>query len=78
MSGAQVDNIIKDSNKVSGNHRAVSLYGVGITSPGAANLREFMSLIQEGKPALSPIGELQGAFLVGNPKFDFNSYSNWI
>ena len=78
MSGAQVDNIIKDSNKVSGNHRAVSLYGVGITSPGAANLREFMSLIQEGKPALSPIGELQGAFLVGNPKFDFNSYRNWI
>jgi hypothetical protein len=58
--------------------RKISLYGVGITSPGAANLREFLSLIQEGKPALSPIEELQGAFLVGQPKFDFAAYRDWI
>ena len=61
-----------------GRPRRVSLYGVGIVSPGAANLREFLSLIQEGKPALSPIEELQGAFLVGNPKFDFEVHRDWI
>jgi 3-oxoacyl-(acyl-carrier-protein) synthase len=61
-----------------GRPRRVSLYGVGIVSPGAANLREFLSLIQEGKPALSPIEELQGAFLVGNPKFDFEVHRAWI
>ncbi|MEN9810892.1 MAG: hypothetical protein RLZZ488_2459 [Pseudomonadota bacterium] len=58
--------------------RKVSLYGVGIVSPGAANLREFLALVQEGKPALSPIEELQGAFLVGKPKFDFEVYRDWI
>ncbi|NBO38112.1 beta-ketoacyl synthase [bacterium] len=60
------------------NKRKVSLYGVGVTSPGAANLREFMTLVHEGKPALSPIEELQGAFLVGTPKFDFEVYREWI
>lgn len=58
--------------------RKVSLYGVGIVSPGAANLKEFMSLVQEGKPALSPSPELQGAFLIGQPKFDFEVYRDWI
>lgn len=58
--------------------RRVSLYGVGVVSPGAANLREFLSLVQEGKPALSPIEELQGAFLIGQPKFDFEVYRDWI
>lgn len=61
-----------------GRSRRVSLYGVGIVSPGAANLSEFLCLVREGKPALSPIAELQGAFLVGNPKFDFEVYRDWI
>lgn len=58
--------------------RRVSLYGVGIVSPGAANLREFLALVQEGKPALTPSPELQGAFLIGQPKFDFEVYREWI
>lgn len=58
--------------------RRVSLYGVGIVSPGASNLREFLSLIQEGRPALSPIEEFQGAFLIGAPKFNFETYRDWI
>jgi 3-oxoacyl-(acyl-carrier-protein) synthase len=58
--------------------RRVSLYGVGIVSPGAANLREFLALVQEGKPALTPIAELHGAFLIGQPKFDFEVYRDWI
>lgn len=78
MSGSQVSDMTEDSKKTPDTLRRVSLYGVGITSPGAANLSEFMSLIQEGKPALSPIDQLQGAFLVGNPKFDFTAYRDWI
>jgi len=58
--------------------RRVSLYGVGISAPGAANVREFLSLVQEGKPALSPMDEMQGAFLIGQPKFDFETYRSWI
>ncbi len=58
--------------------RRVSLYGVGVVSPGAANLREFLALVQEGKPALTPSPELQGAFLIGQPKFDFEVYREWI
>jgi 3-oxoacyl-(acyl-carrier-protein) synthase len=59
-------------------NRKISLYGVGICSPGAANLREFLALVQEGKPALSPIEQFQGAFLIGKPKFDFEVYRDWI
>ncbi|MEY4064734.1 MAG: hypothetical protein RIR26_942 [Pseudomonadota bacterium] len=62
----------------SGAVRRVSLYGVGIVSPGASNLKEFLGLVQEGKHALSPIEDLNGAFLVGEPKFDFEKYREWI
>ena len=67
-----------DRTPATGKSRKISLYGVGVVAPGAANLREFIALVEEGKPALSPMSEFYGAFLVGKPKFDFEVYRGWI
>ena len=58
--------------------RTISLYGCGVVSPGAANLSQFLEIVRAGKPVLEPSKELYNAFLVGNPKFNFSVYRDWI
>ena len=58
--------------------RTISIYGCGVVSPGAANLNEFLEVVRAGKPVLEPAERLYNAFLVGNPKFDFSVYQDWI
>ena len=58
--------------------RKISLYGCGVVAPGASNLNQFLEVVKAGRPVLEPSKELYNAFLVGNPKFDFSVYHDWI
>lgn len=58
--------------------RRVSIYGCGVVAPGAANLAQFLEVVRAGKPVLEPLESLDNGFLVGNPKFDFSVYREWI
>ena len=58
--------------------RRVFLYGVGIVSPGASNLNEFLSLVRQGKTALKMKENFFDTFLAGTPQFDFSVYKPWL
>ncbi len=58
--------------------RRIFMVGCGVVAPGASNLREFLEEVWSQKAALLPEETLNGAFLVGKPKFDFANYRNWI
>lgn len=59
-------------------HRKVHLYGASVVAPGAANLNEFLTVIAEGRSVLKSKESLSDAFLVGEPKFDFSIYKEWL
>jgi 3-oxoacyl-[acyl-carrier-protein] synthase II len=58
--------------------RRVLLYGCGVIAPQASNTQEFLNNVAAQTHTLEPSPELGGAFLTGEPKFDFNNYSSWI
>jgi 3-oxoacyl-[acyl-carrier-protein] synthase II len=58
--------------------RNVFLYAASVVAPGAANLTEFLSLIEKGKSSLSFKKSFSNLFLEGVPKFDFSVYKHWL
>ena len=65
-------------NHLSNGTRKVFLYSVGVVSPEASNLTEFIQVIKSGKSALTPHRSFYNFFLKGEPKFDFSIYKNWF
>lgn len=60
------------------NSRKVYLYGCGVVAPGASNLSDFLANVRRHTPTLETSSALNGAFMVGNPQFDFEQYRPWI
>ncbi|WP_338634845.1 beta-ketoacyl synthase N-terminal-like domain-containing protein [Spirobacillus cienkowskii] len=58
--------------------RRVYLYGASVVAPGAANLKEFLSLLSESKCSLTLKKSFSDLFLVGVPTFDFSQYKTWL
>jgi len=58
--------------------RKVRLYGCSIISPGASNLDEFRACLEEGKSQLTTMNAFNQAFLIGQPKFNFDRYKQWF
>lgn len=59
--------------------KRVAVYGWGLVAPGAANVDEFEQRLDEGGTWLTPFnGFGPDSFLVGNPKFDFTDYQEWL
>ncbi|KAB8033431.1 beta-ketoacyl synthase N-terminal-like domain-containing protein [Fluviispira multicolorata] len=68
----------KSSCPIQTARRKVFLYAASVVAPGASNLNEFLEMIAKGKSVLSIKESLSNAFLVGEPKFDFSNYKNWL
>jgi 3-oxoacyl-[acyl-carrier-protein] synthase II len=60
------------------NRKRVFLYGCGVVAPGAANTQEFLENVRSQTSSLEASKALNNAFLVGNPKFNFANYQEWI
>ncbi len=59
--------------------KKVGVFGWGVVAPGASNIEEFAEVLAKGKPLLDEFsGFGPSGFLVGNPKFDFGHYKDWI
>jgi hypothetical protein len=58
--------------------RKIRLYGCSVVSPGAANLDEFRACLEEGKSQLTTMSAFNQAFLIGQPKFNFDHYKQWF
>lgn len=59
--------------------KRVAVYGWGLVAPGAANINEFATRLDEGGSWLEEFnGFGPDSFLVGNPKFDFSDYHSWL
>ncbi len=59
--------------------RRVGIFGWGIVAPRSADLDEFAANLEAGGSWLAPFeGFGASNFLVGEPKFDFADYREWI
>jgi 3-oxoacyl-(acyl-carrier-protein) synthase len=54
------------------------LYGAGVVAPGAANLTQLLEVIEKQEHLLVTEPDLDNAFLVGKPSFEFEAYRDWI
>lgn len=59
--------------------RRAAIFGWGVVAPRSANIDEFAHNLESADSWLAPFnGFGKDNFLVGNPKFDFANYQNWI
>lgn len=56
----------------------VFVYGWSVIAPGASNLEEFKTLVENPRTALTPLRELHEQFLVGTPSLEFERHESWI
>lgn len=57
----------------------VAVFGWGLVAPGASNIDEFSTRLDEGGSWLEEFGGFgPDSFLVGKPKFNFADYEAWL